>query len=187
MLNSFVQAAWSVSEVNETMAWLTGKVEERGKGKNKKSVVHVSGMFLPKQESNQWSVWEPKDAEIPHQMLQHMQESETNVVGWIHSHPTFESFLSSVDLHSQFQLQSGFKLAFAVVVDQQKKPRVMRLSEKGMTVLADCCLDPGTFHEHPFPHDELVVDVPFNFVQSGEMSKLHFFDQNSSVEIFGPT
>eukprot|EP00438_Fugacium_kawagutii_P002423 Skav227972 [mRNA] locus=scaffold3773:2640:8668:- [translate_table: standard] len=165
VLTTFVQAAWSVSEVNETMAWLTGRVEQRGKGKNKRTVVQVSGMFLPKQESNRWSVWEPKDAEIPHQMLQHMQESETYVVGWIHSHPTFSSFLSSVDMHSQFQLQSDLAMAFAVVVDQDRKPRVMRLSEKGMAVLAECKLDPCAFHEHPFPHEELVVDVPFHFVQ----------------------
>lgn len=36
-------------------------------------------------------------------------------LGWIHTHPQFDVFLSSVDLHNQLGYQSQLKEAIAIV------------------------------------------------------------------------
>ena len=186
LLSSFIQAAWSHSTENEFMGWVTGKVEEKKQNKKETSkVVVANGLFLPLQSSSQWAVWEPGEGELPGQMLQFMEDSESIVVGWIHSHPTFDSFLSSVDRHTQFMLQRELELAFAIVIDKEKKPRVMRLTAEGMKTVAACTQDPGSFHEHPLEHDSMVVDIPYFVHHSGKNSKLAFFDQNNFQEPFG--
>ncbi len=182
LLNTFIDSAWSNSPTNEFMGWLTGNVTTMGKGKDKKQVVVIDGLFLPKQAADQWNVWEPGDDQIPHQMLTYLQDSESNVVGWVHSHPTFDSFLSSVDLHTQHMLQREQPLAVAIVIDKNKKARVMRISEAGMEVVSSCGHDPHQFHEHDASHEEMVVDLPYLAHQSGKLAKFTFYDENASAE-----
>ena len=109
---------------------------EKGRQRSQSDVVIADGLFIP-QQSDQWA-WETGEDSLPMQMLQYMQESESVVVGWIHSHPTLDAFLSSVDQHTHFMLQRELPLAFAIVVDKEKKPRVMRLSPAGLEVVAAC-------------------------------------------------
>eukprot|EP00438_Fugacium_kawagutii_P022768 Skav229085 [mRNA] locus=scaffold2711:72876:81145:+ [translate_table: standard] len=183
LLTSFIETAWRYSPENEFMGWLTGKLEKRGKPK--KPVVVVDGLFCPRQEGNQWSVREAGDEYLPSQMLHYMEKSESYVVGWIHSHPTFNAFLSSVDLHTHYSIQSSQAHAVAIVIDKNKEPRVMRMTETGMEVVKHCEEDPSTFHEHNVSSDKLFVDIPYNVNTSGKNSKLTFFDQNSSLETLG--
>lgn len=65
------------------MGWITGKIVRKKAGKDHKDVVIADGLFIP-QQSDQWA-WETGEDSLPMQMLQYMQESESVVVGWIHS------------------------------------------------------------------------------------------------------
>lgn len=185
LLSSFIQSAWNQSSDKEFMGWVTGKLHEKGQKAKKKTIVIANGLFIPRQKSDQWSVWEAGDDQVPSQMLQFMEESESVVVGWIHSHPTFSSFLSSVDQHTQHRLQKDLAQAFAIVIDQHKQPRVMRLSPAGMEVVAKCQADPANFHEHDISNEDMVVDLGYFIHHSGKFSKLAFFDQNNFRETFG--
>ena len=49
-------------------------------------------------------VWETDSAK-PDELFQLMEKSGKCIVGWIHSHPQWESFLSSVDMHMQWLIQ----------------------------------------------------------------------------------
>jgi proteasome lid subunit RPN8/RPN11 len=167
------------------MRWITGKIVRKKAGKDHKDVVIADGLFIPRQQSDQWAVWETGEDSSPMQMLQYMQESESVVVGWIHSHPTFDAFLSSVDQHTHFMLQRELPLAFAIVVDKEKKPRVMRLSPAGLEVVAACGEHGAGFHEHSLSNEEMVVDVPYFIHHHAKLSKLAFFDNNSFKEILG--
>lgn len=189
LLTSFIQTAWTCAKENEFMGWITGKLEPmKGGGKKGKDVaktepmVVVNGLFIPKQQADQTNVWEAADSDPPFQMVEFMQESESVVVGWIHSHPTFEAFLSSIDMHTQYSLQKDLPQAFAIVVDQKKDCRVMRLSAAGMETIAACSEHPGTFHEHEGDHSMLVDDIPFYIHAHGKLSRLHFHDQNQFME-----
>jgi len=182
LLNTFIDSAWSNSPTNEFMGRLTGKVTFMGKGKDRKEVVLIDGLFLPKQTGDQWNVWEPADDQIPHQMLTYIQETESNVIGWVHSRPTFDSFLSSVDLHTQHMLQREQPLAVAIVIDKNKEARVMRITDTGMKVISSCEQDPTTFHKHDASHEEMVVDLPHFVHRSGKLAKFTFYDENASLE-----
>ena len=50
------------------------------------------------------SVFE-KDCEFPAELVELLANNGERVVGWIHSHPTWEANLSSVDQHMQCLLQ----------------------------------------------------------------------------------
>ena len=93
LLSSFIQAAWSHSTENEFMGWVTGKVEEKKQNKKETSkVVVANGLFLPCRALASGQSGNRGEGELPGQMLQFMEDSESIVVGWIHSHPTFDSF-----------------------------------------------------------------------------------------------
>ena len=85
-------------------------------------------------------------------------------------------------MHTQYSLQKDLPQAFAIVVDQKKDCRVMRLSAAGMETIAACSEHPGTFHEHEGDHSMLVDDIPFYIHAHGKLSRLHFHDQNQFME-----
>ena len=135
LISAFIDKAWKNSPENEYMGWLTGTISKRKKAKN---MVIVDGLFIPVQVSDATSVQEAPNAPFPKAMLQHMESSKSVVVGWVHSHPTFSAFFSSVDQHTMWMLQKDLPEAFGVVVDNEKQLRCLRLSEKGLVELQRC-------------------------------------------------
>lgn len=136
LLKQFCEFAWQRTP-NEFMGWITGTVEHVKKAQ--KTILYGNGLFIPKQEGESFQVMEPVgSSDVPKEMLQHLESTRSVVIGWIHSHPTFDSFFSSVDQHMQHLLQRDQPLAFGVVVDKNKKPRVLRLSPKGMQAVEGC-------------------------------------------------
>ena len=150
LLRRFIDRSFP-NDPNETMAWITGTVEKQGKGKNSKTIVYANGLFLPKQEGNAWTVFEPEGAnQAPTHMLEHLEATNSVVVGWIHSHPSWDAFFSSLDQHQQFSLQKDAEFAFGLVVGQDKKARCLRLSPAGMEAVQACKC---SIQEHPFEFD----------------------------------
>ncbi|CAI5733072.1 unnamed protein product [Peronospora destructor] len=77
--------------------------------------------------------------------------NELLTLGWIHTHPKQDCFLSSVDVHTQCGFQSILPEAVAVVVapsDPHKNVGVFRLTEpNGLQLIQNCKLT--GFHTHP--------------------------------------
>ena len=133
---------------NEYMAWITGVVEQDPK--LKKKICYAQGLFIPLQNGNSWNVVESDNA-LGTGLVEYLESTNSVVVGWIHSHPTFESFFSSIDQHMQFRLQNESDLAFGLVIDKHKKVRCMRLSPAGMEEVRNCpnnLQDPHIFIPH---------------------------------------
>lgn len=135
LISAFIDKAWKNSPENEFMGWLTGTISSR---KKKPNMVVVDGLFIPLQISDATSVQEAPNSPFPMAMLKHMESSKSVVVGWVHSHPTFSAFFSSVDQHTMWALQKDLPEAFGVVVDSKKELRCLRLSEKGLLEVQRC-------------------------------------------------
>lgn len=85
-------------------------------------------------------------------------------LGWIHTHPTQTSFLSSVDLHTQFSYQVMMDEAVAIVcAPRYEQTGLYSLTSKGMTDIRNC-KEKG-FHPHP-KQPPLFEDCQHTLVQS---------------------
>lgn len=100
LLNTFINTAWKASSSKEFMGWLLG-LEDAG-------TVQVLGLYIPSQKSSDIEVWE-LDEGSSEMLAQTLEKQSLQVVGWIHSHPTFDAFLSSTDMHMQCPRQSSLK------------------------------------------------------------------------------
>ena len=72
------------------------------------------------------------------------------VLGWIHTHPVFECFLSSIDVHTTLPYQLLLEEAIAIVMaptDRKRKCGVFRLTTPGGMDLIRNCPKRG-FHQH---------------------------------------
>lgn len=180
LIDAFIDTAWKQSEVDEFMGWLTGVVRKR---KGKENQVIVDGLFLPVQKGGMHAVEEVQGAPHPQAMLDHMASAGSFVVGWVHSHPTFDAFFSSIDQHTMWALQRELADAFGIVIDKEKKVRCMRLSEQGLHEVARCVND-GEFvedrfptHTHTLTHSRALGTTCFNMVFLNEFLTAILGDQ----------
>ena len=68
-------------------------------------------------------------------------------LGWIHTHPEYSCFLSSVDLHNQYQRQRELPEMIATVVSiKDNEFRHLQMTEEGMMEVGSCPL--SGFHPH---------------------------------------
>jgi proteasome lid subunit RPN8/RPN11 len=69
-------------------------------------------------------------------------------LGWIHTHPQFSLFLSSVDLHNQLGYQLQLKEAIAIVYSpiEQARYKAFRVKDTRMGEVMKCKAE--KFHEH---------------------------------------
>ena len=83
-----------------------------------------------------------------YQLLDFQIQNDLLTLGWIHTHPTQECFLSSIDLHTQLSYQLMLKEAIAIVVAPQYNPNfgIFNLTDIGITLLQQC--DKTGFHPH---------------------------------------
>lgn len=86
-------------------------------------------------------------------------------LGWIHTHPTFDVFLSSVDMHTQYKFQRLLPETMAIVCSIRHKTHgFLKLSDSGMAEIGSC--ERHGFHPHS-PNivvavDNIIVDNNFN-------------------------
>jgi STAM-binding protein len=82
-------------------------------------------------------------------LFTYQDANDVITLGWIHTHPTQDCFLSSVDLHTQFAYQVMMDEAIAIVVAPTAAETlgVFSLSAHGLRVLRDC--PRSGFHPHP--------------------------------------
>jgi len=158
----FLQAAEeNTSKGIETLGVLMG--QKKG---NKYNITHL---VIPKQTGN------PNNCCTKHEEeLGYIQE-DLNLItlGTIHTHPTQNAFLSSVDLHTQFRLQYLLPEAISIVC----APRYNQIGYfnitpgQAMDYLKNC--KAKGFHDHPagFP----LYQAP-NHLQNQPMTDVEFLD-----------
>jgi proteasome lid subunit RPN8/RPN11 len=125
----------------------------------------VTAIYIPEQEGTSVSCKCGRTHDPVH-LLNKAEESKLQQVGTIHTHPRFSAFLSSIDMHSQFEMQKTFHAAVSLVVDKDNQVSAFRLTEIGMKTIEECKLDSDTFHEHPvstdMQEDGVALEVPAN-------------------------
>jgi len=104
----------------------------------------ITHCMLPKQTgthdscvtTNEEQIWKFQDERLNLIML-----------GWIHTHPDYNVFLSSVDMHNQFLYQCLLPEALAVVVSPKfSEVGAFHLTPKGLDVIGSC--RQKGFHPH---------------------------------------
>ena len=76
-----------------------------------------------------------------------MQKSGVTQVGWIHTHPLYDAFLSSIDVHTQYSIQKDASQAVAIVCATKKNQiGYYRLTDMGMSAVSKCSQD--GFHQN---------------------------------------
>ncbi|CAG5111202.1 Oidioi.mRNA.OKI2018_I69.chr2.g5532.t1.cds [Oikopleura dioica] len=104
----------------------------------------ITTCLLPKQKGTHDSCTTTNEEQIWEFQSQH---PELIMLGWIHTHPDYQAFLSSVDMHNQYLYQSLLPEALALVVSPNyKEIGAFRLTETGLTVIGNC-KEKG-FHPH---------------------------------------
>ncbi|EEC84491.1 hypothetical protein OsI_31163 [Oryza sativa Indica Group] len=78
----------------------------------------ATDLIIPKQESTSYSCEATNEEEI---LDIFEQLGSPSHLGWIHTHPTQECFMSSVDLHNHYSYQKDLREAFAIVVAPSKQ------------------------------------------------------------------
>jgi STAM-binding protein len=137
-VQDFLQIAQLNTQIKvETCAILAG-VEEL-------DAYRITSLIVPQQEghsdhcymTNEMALFE---TQIKHGLL---------TIGWIHTHPQFDVFLSSVDLHNQLGYQSQLPEAIAIVfspIVPDPKFKALRVKDSQVETIQKCKL--SGFHEH---------------------------------------
>eukprot|EP00969_Alexandrium_andersonii_P198419 8763266-Alexandrium_andersonii.AAC.1 len=131
------------------MAYLLGREETYKKQK----ITYISELFFPEQAGDKTSVW-TVDGDSEVRLQEYIEESGMYIQGWIHSHPTFSAFLSSIDAHMQHGLQALNPRAIAVVTDGDDQAHVFRLNMLGMTTCKNCTASGDAAHKHERPNED---------------------------------
>lgn len=130
----------------ETIGLLGGSLSKDG------TCFNLNTLILPKQKGEPDRVDMLKEEEMWDLFLPEGQdEQKIYPVGWIHTHPAFDCFLSSVDIHNQCGYQVMLDEAVAIVMSprdsQNRKCGIFRLTTPGGMDLVKGCNQTG-FHTH---------------------------------------
>eukprot|EP00803_Ostreobium_quekettii_P009881 evm.model.scf_1449EXC.2 EVM.evm.TU.scf_1449EXC.2 scf_1449EXC:14716-17531(+) len=144
MLEVFLQFAATNTQLRiETCALLAGElIAEQG-------LLRITKLIFPKQKGHTDRVEMMNEEEIVDEVL----GEDLIMMGWIHTHPQFDCFLSSIDVHTTMSYQIMLPEAVAIVMapkDQRRKCGIFRLTTPGgMDVIKTCNL--RGFHTHQAP------------------------------------
>jgi len=141
----------------ESLGMLFGKKTFLAKYKRELWVVEC--LFLPLQTGTK-DTCQVSPSHKGERVVEVCEKSKLQLVGWIHTHPTYDAFLSSVDQHMQYAYQREMEHCVAAVVSKDGITKFFRLTDAGMDFNASCKgVGPDGFHEHPGGMFEEVVVV----------------------------
>ncbi|KAF2077025.1 hypothetical protein CYY_001657 [Polysphondylium violaceum] len=109
-------------------------------------VFKVTTLIIPKQEGTS----DTCNTIEEHEIFEYQLEHDLLTLGWIHTHPTQDCFLSAVDVHTHCSYQYLLPEAIAVVMSPSVVPDrgIFRLTDPpGMETVQKCKLK--SFHPHP--------------------------------------
>lgn len=132
----------SIAEKNtssnvETCGVLTGKLAQ--------NVFRITHLLIPKQSGTSDSCVTTGEEAI----FDYQEKHDLITLGWIHTHPSQTSFLSSVDLHTQLSYQLMLPEAIAIVMaPKHNQTGFFSLTpDHGLDFIANC--RESGFHPHP--------------------------------------
>ncbi len=104
----------------------------------------ISHLLIPKQEGTVDTCNTTHEEE----QFEFQDKHDLLTVGWIHTHPEFSCFMSSLDLHTHVSYQSMLAEAIAIVVAPHEEPSVgvFRLTSPVGIDTIQGCRAPGAFH-----------------------------------------
>lgn len=143
----------------ETCAILTGKLSQ-----NRFFITHL---VVPKQSATPDSC----TTECEEELFDVQDKYDLITLGWIHTHPSQTSFLSSVDLHTQCSYQQLMPEAIAIVCSPKYNTTgIYRLTPNhGLNFIASC--SQSGFHPHP-KEPPLFEDSPLVHVENGSTTEV---------------
>ncbi|EFA80464.1 MPN/PAD-1 domain-containing protein [Heterostelium album PN500] len=109
-------------------------------------VFKVTTLIIPKQEGTT----DTCNTIEEHELFEYQLENDLLTLGWIHTHPTQDCFLSAVDVHTHCSYQYLLQEAIAVVISPMANPNfgIFRLTDPpGIQTVQKCKLK--SFHPHP--------------------------------------
>ena len=141
MLADFLKVAHSNTARNiETCGVLAGVLRQ--------DVLYITHLIIPKQRGNSDNCETIAEDEL----WIYQSENDLLTLGWIHTHPSQQCFLSSIDLHTQCGYQSMLPEACAIVLSPQYSPNcgIFRLTTPDGLKRIQGCPRSG-FHPHDPP------------------------------------
>ncbi|XP_062514946.1 STAM-binding protein-like A [Corticium candelabrum] len=138
LMDDFLRAALSNTLKNiETCGILCGKLSRR--------VFYITHVLVPKQTGTPDSCTTLNEEEL----FDYQDKYDLITLGWIHTHPSQTSFMSSVDLHTHCSYQLMLEEAIAIVcAPKHEQTGIFSLTRPfGLKYIA-ACREPG-FHPHP--------------------------------------
>eukprot|EP01113_Clastostelium_recurvatum_P012348 TRINITY_DN1640_c0_g1_i5.p1 TRINITY_DN1640_c0_g1~~TRINITY_DN1640_c0_g1_i5.p1 ORF type:complete len:646 (+),score=105.67 TRINITY_DN1640_c0_g1_i5:204-1940(+) len=149
MFHAFLaKAHYNTQRRIETCGVLSGKLEG--------NVFRVTNLIIPCQEGTTDTCNTTDEAKL----FEYQFEHDLLTLGWIHTHPTQDCFLSSVDLHTHASYQYLLPEAVAVVMAPSRTANfgVFRLSDPpGLQLVQKCKL--RGFHPHTTPEGRSLYTV----------------------------
>lgn len=120
----------------------------------KRDSYFVTNIFVPDQQGTSDMCVTCNYEEIE----QYVNNNNLLVLGWIHTHPGYDCFLSSIDLHTQYSYQKLLPESIAIVYSGLSLPanerlKAFRVRDKYMDELEKCTLK--MFHKHSVPDTQL--------------------------------
>ena len=105
------------------------------------STLQVTHLVIPSQIGDRASCESTGESDTV--MWDYFDSEQILLVGWVHSHPLYDSFFSSVDLHGQFQFQSSFPQFLGLVYSGINGGiHGFHLTNAGLRSVHQCILNP---------------------------------------------
>ncbi|KAF8423859.1 hypothetical protein EV426DRAFT_601444 [Tirmania nivea] len=132
------------------------------------NALFITRLVVPEQEVTS-DTCDMKDEE---ELFKYVDGEDLMVLGWIHTHPMYECFMSSVDLHNHCGYQLMLPESIAVVCAPRYEPSwgVFRLTDPPGVKTIMTCTQKSLFHPHE-AGEELYTDAmrPGHVVVVNEM------------------
>lgn len=161
----FMQAAWANTQKGiETCGVMVGEFNG--------PEITIDGVLLPPQRGDYNTCQATDETAISEWQISNSKVS----VGWIHTHPTQDCFLSSIDLHMHFSYQSLQPEALAIVcapTDRKIPCGKFRITDYGMEYLKNCTRGQG-FHAHEDAIAPLFEQAPFKLLPKMSVNLVDF-------------
>ncbi|EDV22501.1 uncharacterized protein TRIADDRAFT_38075 [Trichoplax adhaerens] len=121
-----------------------------------KEVFQVTHVIIPKQHGTADSCTTEEEEEI----FDYQDSRDLVTLGWIHTHPSQTSFLSSVDLHTQYSYQIMMPEAIAIVcAPRYNQTGYFTLTrDDGLDIIGNC----KEVGFHPHPSHPILFEVGLN-------------------------
>ncbi len=156
IIDSFVALAYDNTSKNiETCGLLMGRLQPSSRSTrdsaDSRGTFVVSHLVIPSQVGKADSC----TTEYEEDVFLFQESKQLQTLGWIHTHPAWNSFLSSADLHCHASYQATLPEAIAIVCSPHHEPSfgLFRLTDPPGLPTIQKCKVPGMFHPHVNPDD----------------------------------